>query len=356
MISEILKKAGRFSCENFPGIERYIEGNIKNFDELQGPASCSLQGDIRESWFASDSGEKIVSWQGMENIDPSKAIVVGGICSLMPADRERIRSKEIIFSDLNDFEKWFRSFYPRLDQIHDCVGIPPKAVSEIVYVVEDSIWARRISEDSGGVLSVEGIERILREVHKERGEEIISRWLKLGGYRGPVRAVYSSEYEDKMDSYLRTLKRLTQEKIKPSEVDRMKVYMMYTGLWPDILGIDGHVVIYEPFHHFNEVRSFRLLKRWINDNPYGESGDNSNVSALGFIPYGCSEGPTRQLGFESVPHFGNIDGYSVEERNLISSALNLFPKYYKEASIKGYDMSDLGVRIFKKIKEVYCGE
>lgn len=69
---------------------------------------------------------KILGHKLPANLDINKTTVLGGICSIFTAETRRIRNKELAFKDIDDFEKWIYSWYPRMDQIHGTIGIPPK--------------------------------------------------------------------------------------------------------------------------------------------------------------------------------------------------------------------------------------
>lgn len=257
------------------------------------------------SFWNGPTAGKIIGLKFPENfgpglkLDPNKATILGGICSIYTGDMEQIRKKELTFKNETGFLDWMLSWYPRIDQVHNTVGIPPKNCSEIAYVCEDSLFGRRLAKYTG--LNEISLSRIIKDVHEKQGHRIVCNWLESFGYRGTVNVIYTSDIEKEMEIGLRFWERSLGFTFTSRERDGAKVKMMYTGIWLDILGITGPAVIYEPADHMY-LENFFCLKNWFQENNYG-SGINKNLGIAGFLPFWLSSGLSRTLPC------GNLDNY-----------------------------------------------
>lgn len=291
-------------------------------------SSCFQGNQLPKAWSFGDSAAKVLAWQIDNSVDPNTATVIGGICSLFTGDRARIIGGELNFTSAAQFAEWVESWYPRLDQIHDAVGVPPKAVKRVIYVCEDSIWGQRVYRDTGGNISAQDASDILRSVHERNGAPLISKWLKLNGYQGKIDVVYSSQVQAELNAFLTYWERSMGRGIKPCDEDYAKVHLMYTGFWPAVLGVKDQVVIYEPAHHFSELTKIKGTKEWFTTNPYSsKTGLNSGVSAIGFLPCATESDVTRLLPNDKVPNIGNWKGFEISPRDAFAYGVNLFPRW-----------------------------
>jgi hypothetical protein len=239
-------------------------------------------------------------------------IVLGGICSISTAESEAIRKKEIAFVGLRGFGDWFAGWYPRIDQVHSTVGVPPRqwGTQEIIYVCEDSFFGRRLAKWTG--LEAIELSATLKEAHENQGHKVVERFLRQRGYRGSVRVVYTSDLERELETALRIWERMLGFRFRSKYRDRAKVNLMYTGFWLDVLGITGPALVFEPGTHGIETDSFPELKPWIAQNLYGE-GVNRDITVLGYRPFWSALGMTREFPLESVPNRTNWREFVVNE-------------------------------------------
>lgn len=227
-------------------------------------------------------------------IDPREATVIGGICSLFAGDAEMIRKKEVRFAGVADFAAWVDTWYPRCDQVWNTVGVPPEGVKKVVYVVEDSIFARRIAGWTG--LAAADLQRVLRVVHMARGEQAVRDHLQRHGWAGELVPVYTSAIEREHAVALRIWERCMGRSFPERDREMALVALMYTGFWSDVLGLREPVVLYEPDDHMSFPEGApSWMRQWFMDNPYGSAGVNSNLGILGYRGFHKSGRPTRQL-------------------------------------------------------------
>jgi len=228
-------------------------------------------------------------------------IVLGGICSIATAESESIRKRDMRFSSFGELEKWLTGWYPRLDQVHDAIGVPAGAwqVREVLYVCEDSFFGRRLAKWTG--FCEHDLTKLLRCVHDQQGHPVIMKWLRQRGYRGNVRVVYTSDLERELEVGLRVWERMLGFRFQSKQRDRAKVNLMYTGFWLDVLGIAGPALVFEPGTHGIETDFFPELKPWLAQNSYGY-GANRDITTLGYRPFWSALGMTRELSLRSVPN------------------------------------------------------
>lgn len=250
------------------------------------------------------SGSKAIAFALPQEAIPEYYTVIGGICSIYTAESEVIRLGQKRFRDIGEFVVWLRSWYPRLDQVHDTVGVPPKNTKRVIYVCEDSLFANRLSNQNG--LGALGIEEALREVHKQQGHRVIVNWLRKNGYCGSVDVVYTSELSKEIAVALRIWQRNGNFKISDRDRDMAIVKLMYTHFWLDVLGIPKGVV-YEPAFHMHLEERFSYLRSWFQNQKPKEIG------FIGYLPFWSSCGQTRNLPLEQVPNFGNWREFQLEE-------------------------------------------
>lgn len=245
-------------------------------------------------------------------LDPNRSLVLGGMCLLNTIDMKRIAKKEVSFESIQDFKKWFSSWYPRIDQIHDTVGIPPKFCQKAIYVSEDSFFADRLSSYTG--LEKESVQKVLHNVHEEQGHPVLERYLKSNGYKGKVDVVYTSEMDNQLDLALKMWERLLDSNFRTADRNFAKVELMYTGFWLDILGAPSSAIIYEAASKMI-LKGWLKLENWFKNQPYGTS-INRNLGIAGYLPFITSGGDSSVLGFNDVPNHDNFQTFNIPEQDI----------------------------------------
>lgn len=300
-----------------------------HFDFLSGMTAQDLSGDSR----LGPQRRKILAVRLEEGFNPGLTTWLGGICSIFTEDGEQIRTKRAGFRTVADFAQWLGAWYPRLDQIHDTVGIPPGNAKEVVYVVEDSIFGRRIAGWTG--LPAEELTQVFRAIHETQGKRTIERWLRNYGYKGKVTVVYTSDLETELELALRIWERALVQPFPARKRDWAKVEMMYTPIWPSILGISKAIVA-EPCHHGTKL-------------PWGMFGNG--LSQIGFLPYWGSAGTTRNLPFDTVPNQGNWREYAAWEPDWVNVNLE-----FNSRDPMSFPQEAMGNRASHLLREVYGDE
>ncbi len=272
-------------------------------------------------------GKVLVDRVEREGFDPNTQVWLGGTCSLFTGDSDAIRTGQQTFASEDDFFTWLTGWYPRLDQVHDTLAIPPRACRKAIYVVEDSFFARRVAKFTG--LSEAGLTQAFRTVHQEYGAGVVERWLQNYGWQGQVEVVYTSQLEDKLDLALTLWEADMGKHIRPAERDQMKVELMYTPIWLRVLSLKQGVVA-EPFHH-----GLQIKHRFVTNG----------ISFLGFTPFWSASGATRLLPYSAVTHRGNWREFQPEPGwsavNLAFNAPN--PLAFSPDAVRTRTLQDLAV-------------
>ncbi len=258
---------------------------------------------LPQSW-NKGTASKVLGVSLVKDAVPEQYTVLGGMCSIFTAESEAIRLGQIRFSGGEEFLRWLRSWYPRLDQIHDTIGIPPRNAQRIVYVCEDSIFARRLAAQTG--LKEDELLQILRTVHEQQGHPVLLNWIRQNGYHGSVQVVYTSDITREIDVALRIWQRLGRFKIPTRDKDMSMVKLMYTSLWLDILGIKKGV-IYEPAAHMFLEDRLHYLRGWYR------SQRADDIGFIGYLPFWSSQGQTRMFGYDQVPNWGNWQQFQIPQ-------------------------------------------
>lgn len=219
---------------------------------------------------------------------------LGGMCSLFTGDNESIRRKQVTFRTVEEFYAWMANWYPRLDQIHDTIGVPPPDCQRAIYVVEDSMFGRRLAKWTG--LDAGELGRAIRTLHAEYGAGVIQRWLENYKFRGKLEVVYTSDLDRDLELALRIWEAEADQVVSPSDRDRMKVELMYTPVWLRILGLKAGIIS-EPFHHGTMIPHYHR---------------SNGLGFAGFLPYWTGAGTTRMLAFDQVIHRGNWRSFQAE--------------------------------------------
>jgi hypothetical protein len=298
------------------------ELNAGRADTVALPTTLSEKGTLplESRWYAKGRGNVIISAEIPREFNTDKAVVLGGVCSLFPGDvRELIVNRRELGTP-GTLEGWLRSWYPRFDQVRDTVGTPPAAAKRVVYVVEDSLWARRI----GSIVDLppSDIAPLLKDLHTSRGAPAIERWLREGGFKGTIEVVYTSTLDRELEIGLKAFECFTGADCRDNR-DRAKIQLMYTGLWPRLLGISGQAVVFEPADHGFESSAF---KEFGKGAPYGKPGANSEIGFIRTMPAASADGPSRDLPAALVPNLGNWESFRVSNREAFWTALNLWPR------------------------------
>ena len=290
--------------------------------------------------FGPNHRKVIVGRGAFESFSPHTAVWLGGICSLFTGDGETLRRGERTFANVEEFGRWMGSWYPRLDQIHDCMAVPPRACRRAIYVVEDSIWGRRVAGWTG--LPIDEISQILKTVHQTVGEKAIRGWLHAYGYNGPVEVVYTSEIEKELDLALRIWERQLGKSFRPSKRDWAKVELMSTPLWLDVLGVEQGIVA-EPAHHGTAVHLPQVASTDKN-NPF-------RFLQIGYLPFWGDKGATRHLPVDMVTHRGNWRNFTVQEGDPWA-AINLVFNCHAPF---GFGANDIQTRVMRDLGNIYGG-
>lgn len=266
-----------------------------------------------------------------ETFDPATTTWIGGVCSIFTGDGESIRTGEVSFSNLDEFYAWLASWYPRLDQVHDTVGIPPKGCQQVVYVVEDSIFGRRLARWTK--LPAEELARALRSIHQEYGAGVIQRWLANYGYTGKVEVVYTSDLEVQLELALGIWEREMGRKVPRPERDQMKIELMYTPVWLSILGLTKGLIC-EPFHHGTVVEHYHR---------------SNGLAFAGFLPFWTAQGTTRLLTHSQVTNRSNWRDFQTEQGwGGVNHAFNTKDPV-------GYDPQSIVRRTLQDLATIYGG-
>lgn len=256
-------------------------------------------------WLKSPTGNKVI-WctEHVETCDPNTTTVIGGICGTKATSLTEMGQLET----MRDFFDWHTSWYPRIDQMHDAIGIPPKLCKKVVYVFEDTSHALRIQRIKPN-WNVDQIAEILREVHKTQGHPMLCNWLMKNGYLGEVSYVFLSEIERETSCAIRIAKKFG---FKTESKEKETRKLMYTSLWKSVLGIEKDAVIYEPIHYVNR-----------HYHSYGSMLDT--VAILSYIPFLTKDGidSFSHNDARKLRNYLSIDTQSFSEEETRYLALNL---------------------------------
>ena len=310
-------------------MRRWILEQLKDATFLEGNGDDVLSDDPRHGAMA----KKVLIARGdWKNFDQNRATWLGGMCSLYSADWEAIRAGTFIPTSIPAFHFWIRGWYPRVDQVHDCVGIPHKSCRRVMYVVEDSFFARRVAAKTG--LPEDELTAVFNEIHRESGEGCVVRWLQNFGYHGEVTAIYTSEMENELDLALRIWERNTGKRIKPTLRDWAKVELMYMSVWLDVLGIRSGIIA-EPIDNFQ--RTLSVL--W----------PDTGLCQIGYLPFWSARGRTRNLPLTEVVHRGNWQTFRTERE---WTAVNLA---FNTRDPLNFSIKQMQARALKDLEFVYEG-
>jgi len=275
------------------------------------------EGDIPKFWRSHMMNKvlvkKLLSNSDPEHpLDPNRTTILGGMCLINTVEMKRIYSREITFTSEDDFEKWYVAWYPRIDQIHDAVGVPPRMCKKVIYVCEDSFFAERLASYTG--LDRIKIEGILRHTHREQGHSVLARYLRAMGYSGELICVYTSDIESKLETALRMWERILEHKFRSCDRDFAKVELMYTGFWLDVLEVEETAVIYESASKM-VLRGWTKLDPWFKKYPYG-SRVNRDLGIVGYVPFLTTEGDGSKLSLDKVPNYQNYKSFVIADEDI----------------------------------------
>lgn len=252
-------------------------------------------------------------------LDPNLTTVLGGMCLLNAIDMKRISRKEITFASAHDFEDWYSNWYPRIDQIHDAVGIPPNTCHNVIYTVEDSFFADRLSSYTG--LDKNDLQSVLQNIHGKQGHPVLKRYLKCLGYKGKISVKYTSEVEAELELALRIWERLLGMTFRTCDRNFAKVELMYTGFWLDILGLKSSAIIYEAASKMI-LKGWLKLNDWFTVQEYGK-GVNQNLGIAGYLPFITPNGDSSVIRCDEVPNYSNFETFNISENDIPWYVVNL---------------------------------
>jgi len=285
-------------------------------------------------WLKSPTGNKAI-WCNEnvnEKLDPNTTTVIGGICGTKASSLEKLSGIDTI----RQFEEWHYSWYPRIDQIHDSIGIPPKSCKNVTYVFEDNTHTDRILnlKKDWGFLDV---REILQGAHDSQGKNVLENWLRLHGYKGTISFVFLSELEKEIEIAIRLGLRLG---LKREEKNKQIRKLMYTSLWPSVLGIEKDTLIYEPIHYIN--RHYCRYNTLLDD-----------IAILSYIPYLSYNWELDKLPHDLIPNFSNHLQLpnDLKENGYIATNL-LFSKEKVVSDPNNYDF-EFGKKIIYEDLEQY---
>jgi hypothetical protein len=271
-------------------------------------------------WFDKGRGNVILGAAIPSGLKIESTVVLGTFCPLLPGDLLDLIRHRRDLSDIVKLERWMSSWFPRFDQIRETVGTPPPGAKRVVYVVEDSLWARRMSTFVD-ILPAE-IAPLLKDLLSYRGAPAIERWLRDGGFKGTIEPVYTSNLERELETGLQAFETFTGIDCRGNR-DHAKSQLRYTGIWPKILGISGTAVVLEPADHGFESSGF---KSWALTAPYGGPGVNSELGVIHTLPAASATGPSRELPASAVPNYGNWETFICSPKETLWTALNFWPR------------------------------
>ncbi len=248
------------------------------------------------------TGTKIMLAKGdLSAFDPNKTTWTGGMCCLFTGDAEMIRRQQLRFASEVEVGEWMSQWYPRFDQLHDTIGIPPNSCKAVLYVVEDSTWARKIAKWTD--LDEGKLQRTFRMVHERYGESAVKQWLSVNGYKNAfkqdengldyVRVLYTSDLESEYGMAMRMLERRRGKVVGRKNEDDVRVALLYDTIWLDMIGIKGGVIV-EPLNHI------------IYDEVF-QGGEG--LVKLGYLPFWSDTGTTRDLPWQQVLSRANYQEY-----------------------------------------------
>lgn len=303
--------------ENQPESALYLPSNLSRITK-QDIFSLS------KKWQSPTSSKILVTKLSKDDtaesqIDPNRTTVLGGMCLINAVEMKKISRKEISFLSEKVFEGWYAGWYPRIDQIHDAVGIPPRLCKKLVYVVEDDFFTKRLSLYTG--LDKLKLQKILQYTHEAQGHVVLQNYLRAQGYFGEIVCIYTSHISALLETALLMWERVLNHKFRTCDRDFAKVELMYTGFWLDILGISEYAVIYESAHKM-KLRGWVNLDPWFAEYPY-LSGINHNLGVVGYTPFLTKQGDGSALPFDIVPNFGNYKEFHILEENILWYIANL---------------------------------
>jgi len=251
--------------------------------------------------------------------DLNLTTMLGGMCLLNTVEMKAIHGHNVEFKSELDFETWYSGWYPRIDQLHDSVGIPPRSCRKVIYVSEDNFFAGRIASYTG--LRKEVIQEILRRTNDTNGHPALVKYLSSFGYRGDVSVIYTSDIEKEMCVALRIWERILGQSFRTCDRDFAKVELMYTSFWLDILGISNQAIIYESTNKM-VLKGWLKLNDWFRNNPYG-CGVNHNLGIVGYLPFLTSKGDASTLSYTEVPNRQNYNNFVIAEDDVPWYVINM---------------------------------
>ncbi|OGV92765.1 hypothetical protein A3B57_02005 [Microgenomates group bacterium RIFCSPLOWO2_01_FULL_47_10] len=227
--------------------------------------------------------------------DQPFAVVIGGLCS-------------IFTGDMKDPQSAIRQI--RADQLTEAVGLIPEKPALVV--IEDSLFAQMFP-----AIGVNDFQR-----QGALFETYFNNFAKLN--RIPyVTYVYTSQIEEALLETAKELSMRINDKNFMS-LSSAPVLVMYTNLWSKLLSdltfLDcQNVLCFEPTPHFapnknlttiDQRRAFENYLKYLNENPYGKKGENSNFSIAGYTSNFTLDSSRNRLRLKPIQEVITNQNYS----------------------------------------------
>lgn len=263
---------------------------------------------LNELWLKSPTAKKVI-WCNdyVDDLDPNTTTVIGGICGTKSTSLKNMEDNHI--DTIDKFKKWHLSWYPRIDQIHDSVGIPPRTCKNLIYVFEDNSHADRIINIRKNWDFLE-VKEILREAHIKHGQKVLENWLRFHGYQGNISFIFLSELEKEIELGIRIA---TKFGLKNESKHKQIRKLMYTSIWPSVLGVKKDALIYEPIHYISR-----------HYNKYNSILDE--VGILSYLPYLSCNYLLDEIPHNKIANYGNPNLFNNMEEALFDTINLLFSK------------------------------
>lgn len=273
-----------------------------------------------DAWLKTSISKKVIwSNEFADELDPNKTTVIGGICGTKVSS---LREMDAIgIKNIDQFRDWHLGWFPRIDQVHDAVGIPVKSCKKIVYIFEDTTHADRIINIRKDWHKLE-VQEILKEAHLKDGHRVLGNWLKLHGFTGDLSFIFLSELEKEIKLGLRVASKLGFES---GDTTKRLRKLMYTSIWPSVLGIDGDALVFEPIHYIKRHQSrYKTLL--------------DKIGIISYIPYLSGSYELDQIPHKEIPNLSNFSNFLFEGNENFYSIINLL--FAKKDLLENISLAD----------------
>ena len=288
-------------------------------------------------WSKSPLSNKFVWNNGKCDLaDPNTSTMISGMCCVRVTSLEILKNDTSIKTEM-DFLNWYALWYPRIDQVHDGIGIPPKLCKKMIYVVEDYIHAQRVIKLRPN-WDLQTIVKMIKTVHLAQGHSVVCNWVEnyQPQFRGAIECIFLSDILKEIATGIKIAKKFG---FKNYEAEKEMLKFMYTSFWPQVLGIEKGAIICEPIKYINRYQT-----------NYNSILDE--IPIIGFLPY------VEDYEIEAVPHdvIPHRFGLLSRENDYVNKwfGLNVYFNH-KDILNGGPDMFDIkqAVSINRVIERVY---